>query len=528
MSGERMKVRRVGRSVIGVTTMVASLVLVIPAAPASAATSTIVRTIGNTTTTTTLTPNLDDSFNRSSGSGWGSAGGRTYRSFGAGRTTVTEGKGRIQSLAPQARAGVAISAGIVHMRGQVSITIPRLSSSQSISYSMDLRRQATDERAYRATVSVFGTGKSVISLSRGPVGASKRLAAVAGPVVHAGGTYVLMAQVAGTSVATFNARFQGSRSVATGWRVTAKDGSVGRITLPGSFALRVRTSGGGAVSGLAFDELRIWSARVVVTTKPSPAPATAAYVNSSFNSLSAGAVQPAPFSRALPGAPNWAPSYKDMSIVADDRGRGKVVRTTLKAGTIHSQPSGTSNGAVFSPALPRAVDRACMSYDIKFNSTFDFSLGGKLPGLQGAVPGTSAPTGGQPSSTGWSGRMMWLGPEAYRWAGPSNMAVSYMYHPGQDSQYGDNMRWNEGFSKGVWHTVKQCYVMNTVGKSNGVLRAWMDGRQVLNNTSFVYRTRGDVHINSISWAVFRGGGDMNWASGSTGYVYIDAVKVTGY
>ncbi len=209
----------------------------------------------------------------------------------------------------------------------------------------------------------------------------------------------------------------------------------------------------------------------------------------------------------------------------NEDGSGQVLRTRLDKGTIHSEPAGTNGVAVLVNFNP--VDRACISYDLRFDANFEWSLGGKLPGLQGAAPGISpsAPGGGNDSDGAWSGRVMWLGPGAYSWAGPSNMAVSYMYHPGQVSQYGDNVRWNVAFQRGRWEHIKVCYAMNTVGKSNGTLAAWVNGSQVLSSTDFVYRTRGDLHIDAIAWSLFRGGNTMDWAAPRTNYVDIDNVIV---
>jgi hypothetical protein len=175
------------------------------------------------------------------------------------------------------------------------------------------------------------------------------------------------------------------------------------------------------------------------------------------------------------------------------------------------------------------VDNACLSYDIRFSPTFDWDMGGKLPGLQGVRPGISAATptgGGNPGDKGWSGRLMWLGPQAYSWAGPTNEVVSYMYGPRQVDYYGDNYRWHRAFVAGTWHKVKICYRMNTVGSANGMLTAWMDGTKVLDVTNYVYRLRSDVHISHLNWSIFRGGAKTEWASSRDGYVDIDNVLVT--
>lgn len=251
------------------------------------------------------------------------------------------------------------------------------------------------------------------------------------------------------------------------------------------------------------------------------------YKAADFDGMADGPVNPQAFNNALGATNKNASAYDDMTIVPDGRG-GKAVRTVLRAGTTHSLPTPNDNGNNLFIALPGSYDQACMSYDIRFDSNFDWSLGGKLPGLEGVAPGTSvsAPTGGKQTDNGWSGRLMWLGPKAYKWAGPLNMGVSYMYHPGQSGTYGDNVRWNTAFVAGTWHRVKQCHTMNTVGRADGVLEAWIDGRQVVDLTDFVYRTRPDVHISHIVFSIFRGGNTLDWAGSRDNTIDIDNVVIS--
>ena len=61
-----------------------------------------------------------------------------------------------------------------------------------------------------------------------------------------------------------------------------------------------------------------------------------------FSGLPPGPVRPVDFSNSLGGTNRNAAAYDDMTIVTDTRG-GHAVRTTLKAGTIHSNP-GSDNG----------------------------------------------------------------------------------------------------------------------------------------------------------------------------------------
>ena len=127
---------------------------------------------------------------------------------------------------------------------------------------------------------------------------------------------------------------------------------------------------------------------------------------------------------------------------------------------------------------------------------------------------------------GWSGRLMWLTPKSYGWAGPVNQVVSYMYNPLQTTKYGDNVRWGKPFVANKWQTVKQCFTMNTVGRADGKLDAWLDGVQVLADDSYTFRKRTDVGISHILWHNFRGGNTISWAGSHNDYVDIDNVLVT--
>ena len=265
--------------------------------------------------------------------------------------------------------------------------------------------------------------------------------------------------------------------------------------------------------------------RTVGTSPPVTGPTL---ISSSFDALPLGRVTPSGFVRSFGGGNRSAGVYDDTSVTQDGAGGG-ALRTTLQAGTMHSTPRG-NNGIVNFIPLSRRVNSACVSYDVRFDRNFNWSLGGKLPGLLGVAPGVSPalPTGGKNATgRGWSGRLMWVGPQAYGRVRPrSNEIVSYMYHPGQADKYGDNVWWNAGFVAGRWHTVKQCHVMNTVGRRNGVLRAWLDGKLVVNRTNYLYRTRRNVAISHLSWSVFRGGSTRRWAANRTGTIDFDNILVT--
>ena len=251
-------------------------------------------------------------------------------------------------------------------------------------------------------------------------------------------------------------------------------------------------------------------------------------LSTGFESMPIGPVTPSEFRRVIGGGSAEPDDYDDSSIVKVPN-RGHVIRTYLEAGSIRSSPAG-NNGVAEAVALPRALTHACLSYDVRFDVTFDWAKGGKLPGLSGVAPGLneSFPSGGHTvGDLGWSGRVMWLGPEVRSMPGRSNEALSYMYGPTQQGRFGDNLYWDASFTRGQWHTVKQCYDLNHVDKADGRLRAWLDGRLVLDITDYTFRTRRDVDITALDWSVFRGGGTLDWASSQADWIDIDNVSITG-
>jgi hypothetical protein len=224
------------------------------------------------------------------------------------------------------------------------------------------------------------------------------------------------------------------------------------------------------------------------------------------------------------GGPTYGSSaFDDSAVAADTRGTGKAYRLKLDAGTIRSNPTG-NNGIVLVLPLAKQVDNACLSYDLRFDPNFDWSLGGKLPGLSGVAPGVSPSLpagGGNPGDKGWSGRLMW---------NPNGKMLSYMYGPRQTDYYGDGIHWPNVSTRGTWEAVKICYTMNTVGpnggNTDGKLQVWLNGVSQVNLTNYVFRERSDVHISHLMWSIFRGGSTMDWAGGWDSWIDLDNVKIT--
>lgn len=458
-----------------------------------------------------------DNFSRATGSSWGASEiGGAYTVTGMAQFSVADGQGVIAQVLPGKSATAKLQAvAPADVLMQTVLMVPSVPADRLGVHAALQARQQKDGSVYRGRLRLTKGGTLAVSASRSNGPAESSLGSVNLPLrVSAGEKVRLQMQVAGQNPVVVKVRVALASSTMPNWQIVASDSAINRITAAGAVGLWDYVSASSVPTTFRHDSF-------FATVIP------ASYRVANFDTLPIGKVTPSGFNGAVGATNTNSAAYDDMTVVPDSRGRGRVIRTVLKAGTIHSSNGGDSGDNLFIK-LPNSYDKACIEYDIRFDNYFDWSLGGKLPGLEGVAPGVapSVPTGGKNTTQGWSGRLMWLTPKSYSWAGPTNMAVSYMYHPGQAGTYGDNVRWNRGFTAGKWHTVKQCYVMNTVGKANGVLQAWMDGQLVVNHSDYVYRVRADVHINYLVFSLFRGGNTLAWAGARDNYVDIDNIAIT--
>jgi hypothetical protein len=205
------------------------------------------------------------------------------------------------------------------------------------------------------------------------------------------------------------------------------------------------------------------------------------------------------------------------------------MRITMPQNTISE-----ASGVIIDAKLPRSVDAASIQYDIRFNSSFDWSKGGKLPGLGGAEGSTSPSVAGgctAGNSGAWSGRGMWITPSSYPSVTGTNEFVGYMYDYSKASACGDNLPTGKALTAGTWHTAKQYYKLNSIRadgtpNADGVVKMWLDGNLVRDTENFLYRNNTGLHINYLYWEIFRGGGDSTWASPTQGTIDFDNLVIS--
>lgn len=145
--------------------------------------------------------------------------------------------------------------------------------------------------------------------------------------------------------------------------------------------------------------------------------------------------------------------------------------------------------------------------------------GGKVPGFGGTY--NRAGWGGRAwdGQAGWSARGMYVNPAPGHPAAGQVLLGSYVYHRDSPSRFGEGFSWagSDGAALLVpdrWYCIEQQVRLNTLGKDDGLLRAWVDGKPVFERTGLRLRDRATIRIENVWMDVYVGGsetaiGDMH-------------------
>jgi hypothetical protein len=196
--------------------------------------------------------------------------------------------------------------------------------------------------------------------------------------------------------------------------------------------------------------------------------------------------------------------WGSQNLAARQEGPTKVLEVTYPKDSIDpATTTAPKGGAGFVYPLSTSLFSGCLTYEVKFDQGFDFGKGGKLPGLYGG----NAPSGGADTSLGFSTRYMWR---------KGSAGEVYAYVPDKEGKYGESIgRGAWSFVPGQWQRLEQEVVVNHIGRNDGVLRVWVDGKLLISRTDMLYRVDSNVLVTGLMFSTFFGGHDPSWASPKT-------------
>lgn len=211
---------------------------------------------------------------------------------------------------------------------------------------------------------------------------------------------------------------------------------------------------------------------------------------------------------------------------------GPVLQVTYPAGSYSSQSGG---GAQFIQLWNTTSNLQSMilSYEVAFDSGFNFVKGGKLPGLRGGpdvlgCSGGKQPTGGDCFST----RLMWRtsgNGEVYAYLRPVNgICDSSQVRCNDDFGISLN-RGSFAFQAGSWNRVTMMVRMNSPNNvANGQLQLFYNDLLAISQNGVQYRNSDSIaSVSGLFFSTFFGGEDSSWASPTEQHTYFRNFRMWG-
>jgi hypothetical protein len=212
-----------------------------------------------------------------------------------------------------------------------------------------------------------------------------------------------------------------------------------------------------------------------------------------------------------------------VDLVSSDRElgfeplRGKALRVKVDEGGHY----GTSISYKFKEQAGEEPEEIYFRYYLRLANDWDPAGGGKFPGISGTYG--RAGWGGRPSDgrNGWSARGLFK-----KQVDGETPVGFYCYHADMRGRYGSNWVWDaerRGYlENNRWYCIEQYAKMNTPGKNDGVLRAWVDGRPAFEKRDVRMRDVDELKIEVVWLNVYLGG---SWTAKSEHHLYIDDVVI---
>ncbi|KAG2150480.1 polysaccharide lyase family 14 protein [Suillus clintonianus] len=215
---------------------------------------------------------------------------------------------------------------------------------------------------------------------------------------------------------------------------------------------------------------------------------------------------------------------------------GPVLQVTYAAGTYGSADSGAQWYSLWNTTDGSQFQSMLLSYELAFDSNFNWVQGGKLPGLRGGTDVNDCSGGAQPNGTNcFSTRLMWRKKRARR---RYKRIYAYMLTPNNmcsdsniicNSDYGVSIdRGSFGFETGHWCRITLLVQLNNAsGVANGNIILYFNDVQVISQQNLYFRTVNDFAIGGLYFSTFFGGDDSSWATPQTVHTYYRNIQMWG-
>jgi Polysaccharide lyase 14 len=173
-----------------------------------------------------------------------------------------------------------------------------------------------------------------------------------------------------------------------------------------------------------------------------------------------------------------------------------VLRFELKKGsaTTSTEPKG-GVGFPWSPNAMTETTAVCLAYDVWVPNDFEFGGGGILPGVASTETflddGADTAVRRLRSVVGWTGH--------------GHLKLSLLADAGGGEINTVKRKSKTPLSKGAWNRIEQEVDLGDVGRSNGRLRLWIDGKLIVDRSNLALREKDTPPFSDLMMHVSFGG-----------------------
>ncbi|KAK7687084.1 hypothetical protein QCA50_009584 [Cerrena zonata] len=212
---------------------------------------------------------------------------------------------------------------------------------------------------------------------------------------------------------------------------------------------------------------------------------------------------------------------------------GTVLQVTYPQGTFSSSTGGAQLYSLWNTSDGSQFHSMLLTYEVAFDTNFQFVKGGKLPGLRGG-PEPDGCSGGSAAngSNCFSTRLMWRKQgegEVYAYILTPNKICDNSDFKCNSDGFGTSIqRGAFSFVPGQWNRVSMLVRLNEpTDTANGQVAMWYNNVDAIDQQALAYRQSEAINVGGLYLSTFFGGNDDSWASPQTVHSYFRNFELWG-
>ncbi|GJE94465.1 polysaccharide lyase family 14 protein [Phanerochaete sordida] len=228
-----------------------------------------------------------------------------------------------------------------------------------------------------------------------------------------------------------------------------------------------------------------------------------------------------------------ADPFPSNPVPSTNNPSGPVLEVTYPEGSFSHGTGGMQLYSLWNTTDGSTFNSMLITYEVAFDSGFNWVQGGKLPGLRGG-PDPNGCSGGSAAngSNCFSSRLMWRKNgegEVYAYLLENNSLCSDKSVLCNQDGFGTSInRGSFSYAAGQWNLVTMLVRLNEpLDEANGQIVLYYNNVKAIDQSGLQLRTSDDINIGGLYFSTFFGGDDSSWATPVTTHTYFRNIQLWG-